>query len=90
MDEYIASAKAHWAPRFTANGVPAVDFERVTKDLQSWDEWCSAFSKGAELYEEMGADALAKKHYKSAGAHYNTAAAFYHFASFSGSFTDRK
>ena len=41
MDEYIASAKAHWAPRFTANGVPAVDFERVTKDLQSWDEWCS-------------------------------------------------
>ncbi len=82
MDEYIASAKAHWAPRFTANGVPAVDFERVTKDLQSWDEWCAAFSTGAELYEELGAAALSKKHYKSAGAHYRTAAAFYHFAKF--------
>ena len=29
MDEYVASARSHWGPRFTANGVPAADFDRV-------------------------------------------------------------
>jgi len=82
MDEYVASAKAHWAPRFTSNGVSVVDFERTTQGLESWDDWCAAFSKGGAQYEQMGEESLAKKHYKSAGAHYSTASAFYHFAKF--------
>jgi hypothetical protein len=42
MDDRLAAAISHWAPRFTANGVTAADFERITHDLPSWDEWCSA------------------------------------------------
>ena len=30
MDERVASAIAHWAPRFTTNGVTVADFQRVT------------------------------------------------------------
>jgi hypothetical protein len=30
MDDRVASAIAHWAPRFTANGVTPADFARVT------------------------------------------------------------
>lgn len=82
MDEYIASAKAHWAPRFTANGIPPTDFDNLMKGLESWDDWCSTWSKGALPYEALGTEALSKKHYKSAGAHFSTAAVFYHFAKF--------
>ena len=30
MDDRVASAIAHWKPRFTANGVAASDFERIS------------------------------------------------------------
>ena len=44
MDDRLAMAISHWAPRFTTNGVTAADFDRITGDLPSWDEWCSAWS----------------------------------------------
>jgi len=38
MDDRVATAISHWAPRFTMHGVTAGDFERITSGLRSWDD----------------------------------------------------
>lgn len=82
MDQYVASARAHWGPRFTANGVPVGDFERVLDGLESWDDWCSAWSEAAAVHEQLGEEARAQGRSRSAGSHISTAAVTYHFAKF--------
>ena len=82
MDEYVTSARSHWGPRFTANGVPAADFDRVMAGLQSWDDWCTAWSAAASVHEDLGREALGDGRLRSAGAHLSTAAVVYHFAKF--------
>ncbi len=82
MDEYVASARSHWGPRFTANGVPAADFARVVDGLESWDDWCAAWSAAARIHEDLGIEALEQGRLRSAGAHLSTAAVVYHFAKF--------
>jgi dienelactone hydrolase len=82
MDDYVSSARSHWAPRFTANGIPVADFERVTSGLESWSDWCANWSAAALGYEELGNQALADGHFRSAGAQFSTASTFYHFAKF--------
>ena len=82
MDERVASAVAHWGPRFTANGVTPADFERVTARVERWPEWCSAWSDRASDHERLGRDALAAGHLRSAGEHLARAAVYYHFAKF--------
>ncbi len=81
-DPRIESAIAHWAPRFVINGVPLTDFQEVTAPLQSWDEWCAAWSQRAAVHEGLG-DAALKEGFKlSAGEHYTRAALCYHFGKF--------
>jgi len=58
MDDRVAAAISHWAPRFTTNGVTAGDFERITSGLASWDDWCAAWSAVAAEHERLGRDAL--------------------------------
>jgi dienelactone hydrolase len=82
MDEYVASARSHWAPRFTANGVLAADFERVLDGLESWDDWCQVWSDAAAIHERLGDDALGDGRLRSAASHYCTASVTYHFAKF--------
>ena len=82
MDDRVASAIAHWKPRFTANGVAASDFERITHDLQRWDEWCGAWSRAGREHEDLGREALTAHRALSAGAHLRQAAVLYHFAKF--------
>jgi 2,6-dihydroxypseudooxynicotine hydrolase len=82
VDERLASAIAHWAPRFTTNGVAVADFERVTRGLRRWDDWCAAWSVLAAEHEELGAQAMAEGRRRSAGQHYAQAAVYYHFAKF--------
>ncbi len=81
-DPRITSAIAHWGPRFVANGVALTDFEEVTRSLQSWDEWCAAWSARAAVHEEMGREALARRKLLSAGEHLQRAGVYYHFAKF--------
>ena len=59
QDSRVASAIAHWAPRFVANGVTLTDFEEVTARVASWDDWCAAWSERAALHEGLGREALA-------------------------------
>src|SRR5262244_4037121 len=82
VDERVAMAISHWAPRFTMNGVTAGDFERITSGLTSWNDWCSAWSAVAVEHERLGRDALAEGREMSAGAHLSQAAVYYHFAKF--------
>jgi len=81
-DPRLASAIAHWGARFVANGVALTDFEEVTRSLQSWDEWCGAWSARAAVHEAMGRDALARGQLLSAGEHLQRAGVYYHFAKF--------
>jgi dienelactone hydrolase len=82
MDENVAAAKAHWGPRFTANGVPVGDFDRVLDGLENWDDWCREWSVAAARHEELGHEALAEARLRSAGEHFSTASVCYHFAKF--------
>jgi dienelactone hydrolase len=82
MDDRVASAIAHWAPRFTANGVTPADFARVTASVQTWPEWCAAWVAFGEQHEALGREALAEGRLRSGGEHLAQAAAYYHFAKF--------
>lgn len=82
MDDRVATAISHWAPRFTTNGVTMGDFERITAGLQSWDQWCQAWSAVAAEHEKLGRDALAAGRTISAGEHLSQAAVYFHFAKF--------
>jgi hypothetical protein len=77
-----ASAIAHWAPRFVANGVALADFEEVTASSTSWNDWCRAWSARAAIREAIGRAALAQGKSLSAGEHLRRAAVSHHFAKF--------
>jgi dienelactone hydrolase len=82
MDDRLAMAISHWAPRFTMNGVTAGDFDRIVNGISSWDDWCSAWSVVAAEHEQLGRDALAAGRTISAGEHLSQAAVYFHFAKF--------
>ncbi|MGE5290709.1 MAG: alpha/beta hydrolase family protein [Micromonosporaceae bacterium] len=82
VDDRVAAAISHWAPRFTANGVTAPDFQRITSGVTDWPQWCAAWSAVAADHEKLGRDALAAGQELSAGAHLARAALYYHFAKF--------
>ena len=81
-DPLLKAAIAHWGPRFVANGVVLTDFEEVTGSLSSYDDWCRAWSARAAHHEQLGREALANKHFLTAGECLQRAGVYYHFASF--------
>ena len=81
-DPRVASAIAHWAPRFVSNGVLLADFEDVTGTLERWDDWCAAWSARAKVHEDLGREALREGYKLTAGEHLIRAAIYYHFAKF--------
>jgi 2,6-dihydroxypseudooxynicotine hydrolase len=81
-DARVKAAVEHWAPRFVANGVDPGDFAQVTAAIDSWDDWCAAWCRGAARHEELGRCALGDGRAISAGAHLAQAAVYYHFAKF--------
>ncbi|MHB1987799.1 MAG: alpha/beta hydrolase family protein [Acidimicrobiales bacterium] len=81
-DERLSAAITHWQDRFTAGGVEPADFRKVTSSIDSWHQWCSAWSAMAAGHEELGRRALADGRTRSAGEHLAQAATYYHFAQF--------
>ncbi len=81
-DSRVASAIAHWAPRFVSNGVLLADFEEVTASIERWDDWCAAWSARAAVHEELAREALKDSFLLTAGEHFVRAAIYYHFAKF--------
>lgn len=81
-DDLLATAVANWGPRFTANGVDASDYARITHDLEHWNDWCAAWCAGAEQHLELAESALAEERLLSAGEFFARAATYFHFAKF--------
>jgi 2,6-dihydroxypseudooxynicotine hydrolase len=81
-DALIASAIAHWAPRFVSNGISLAEFEEVTASLERREDWCKAWCAKGEGHEKLGRDALAQGYRLTAGEHLTRAAMYYHFAKF--------
>ena len=81
-DPRVATAIAHWAPRFVSNGVLLADFEEVTAGLSRWEDWCAAWSARAGVHEALGRESLARGYRLTAGEHLVRAAMHYHFAKF--------
>ena len=81
-DPRLQAAIAHWGPRFVANGVVLTDFEEVTGQINSYDEWCAAWSRRAAHHEVLGREALKRGHQLTAGEALQRAGVYYHFASF--------
>jgi 2,6-dihydroxypseudooxynicotine hydrolase len=81
-DARVASATAHWAPRFISNGVLLADFEDVTAGLERWEDWCSAWCARAAVHEKLGRDTLAAGYKLTGAEHLSRAAVYYHFAKF--------
>jgi fermentation-respiration switch protein FrsA (DUF1100 family) len=82
QDPRVASAISHWAPRFVSNGVLLADFEDVTRSLERWEDWCSAWSARAAVHEALGREALRNEFKLTASEHLIRAAIYYHFAKF--------
>ena len=81
-DPRIEAAIEHWAPRYVENGVPVGDFLEVTGSIESWDDWCSAWSRVGKRHEEAGDAELAAGHTRTAAKHFVTGAVCYHFGKF--------
>lgn len=81
-DPRVEAAIAHWAPRYVEDGVPVGDFQEVSRSVDRWEDWCSAWTARGAVHESVGDDALAAGKRKSAAFHFTTAAACYHFAKF--------
>ncbi|HET8718762.1 MAG TPA: alpha/beta fold hydrolase [Nocardioidaceae bacterium] len=82
MDDRVVSAIAHWAPRFTTNGVTVSDFQRVTGRVERWADWCAAWCAAGAEHEALGRRALAEGRLLSGGQHLSRAAVYYHFGKF--------
>ncbi|MGZ4352841.1 MAG: alpha/beta hydrolase [Gaiellaceae bacterium] len=81
-DERIEAAIAHWAPRFTSQGVDMNDFRAVTARLQTWPEWLPAWVANADVHAELAQDAEDQGRTLTAGQAWVRAALSYHFAKF--------
>src|SRR6266478_7561127 len=81
-DPRVATAIAHWAPRFVSNGVLLADFEEVTAGIERWEDWCRAWCERAKVHKALGREALAQGYKLTAGEHLVRAAMYYHFAKF--------
>jgi len=81
-DPLVASAIAHWAPRFVANGIALTDFDEVTASVERWADWCKAWCAKGAVHERLGREALATGFKLTAGEHLCRASAYYHFAKF--------
>jgi pimeloyl-ACP methyl ester carboxylesterase len=82
VDERIEAATAHWAPRFTSQGVDPNDFVRITSGLERWEEWLDAWCDNGEMHALLAGEAEERGRLLSAGEAWVRAALSYHFAKF--------
>lgn len=82
VEHRVQVAIDNWAPRFVANGVDPNDFQRVTKSITRWDDWCQHWSENGTMHEHMGDETEAQGYHESAAYHYFHACMSYHFGKF--------
>jgi 2,6-dihydroxypseudooxynicotine hydrolase len=81
-DALVQAAIDHWAPRFLANGVYYVDFQRTTERTERWEQWCAEWSRTGEDHAQLGDDAQQLGAARTASDSWRDAAICYHFGKF--------
>ena len=81
-DERVEAAIAHWAPRFTSQGVDMSDFRAVTGSLERWDDWLPAWVANGDVHAGLAHEAEERGRTLTAGEAWVRAALAYHFAKF--------
>lgn len=81
-DARIDAAVANWGPRFTSQGVDPNDFASITRSLERWEDWLSAWATNGDMHVELAQHAEAVGRTRTAGEAYVRAALSYHFATF--------
>jgi 2,6-dihydroxypseudooxynicotine hydrolase len=81
-DERVEAAIAHWAPRFTSQGVDMNDFRAVTSAVERWDDWLPGWVANGDLHADLGREAEERGRMLTAGEAWVRAALSYHFAKF--------
>ena len=82
MDELVASAVAHWGPRFTVNGVTVGRLRAGHRRARAVGGLVRRLGRPGPEHEALGRDALAEGRTRSAGEHLAQAAVYHHFAKF--------
>jgi len=81
-DERVATARAHWAARFVANGTSYPDFEATLARIGRWDDWCREWGRTARHYEQLAETAQAAGRAITAGEAWRRAALCCHWGKF--------
>jgi dienelactone hydrolase len=81
-DLRVQAAVDHWAPRFVQAGVDYNDFLVTTARVESWEEWCDAWTANADMHARLAEEAAAEGRRRTAGEAWARATVGYHFAKF--------
>ena len=68
--------------RILSQYVSPWELEGLRREIQTWDQWCDAFSDAAARHADVADRAVAAGHSLTAGRAYIRAALFYHWATF--------
>jgi predicted amidohydrolase/dienelactone hydrolase len=81
-DKRVATATAHWADRFIANGTSYSDFRATMGRITRWDDWCREWGRTAQHYEHLAEQAEAARRLVTAGEAWRRAALCWHWGKF--------
>ena len=82
IDDRVAAATAHWAPRFIANGTDYPDFQATLSRISRWEDWCREWGRTAERYEELARKAEKAGRRLTAGGAWRRAGLCWHWGKF--------
>jgi dienelactone hydrolase len=79
-DVEVTFSRFTW--RMLSQYVTPWEMERLVEEIQTWDQWCDAFSAAARRHVDIAEAALAAGNGLTAGDAYIRAALLYHWATF--------
>ncbi|HLJ99843.1 MAG TPA: nitrilase-related carbon-nitrogen hydrolase, partial [Streptosporangiaceae bacterium] len=82
VDARVAAAKAHWAPRFIANGTDYADYETTMRRITRWAYWCEGWGETARRYELIASESERAAKTQTATDAWRRAALCWHWAKF--------
>lgn len=71
-----------WLPRFLNGGIAIGDIVATLRNVDSWEEWGSAWSATAEIHEQLARDAASQGHARASSTAREDAARCHHLAYF--------
>jgi dienelactone hydrolase len=82
VDDRVATAWAHWGPRFAANGTDYIDVQATLARIKNWDDWCREWGVTARHYESIAETADRDGRSVTAGEAWRRAALCWHWGKF--------